>query len=60
MIGGADPAKRYVKELRSRADLIKLTAALLRHGYSADDVEKILGGNLRRFYGAAWNEGGTR
>lgn len=56
LIGGADPGKRYVRELRSRADLLKLTAALLGHGYSPTDVEKILGRNLLDFFRVAWNE----
>jgi membrane dipeptidase len=59
MIGGADPSKRYVKELRSRSDLLLLTTALLEHGYSPTDAQKILGGNLLRFYSEAWNEGAT-
>ena len=36
----------------SAADLPKITAALLVRGYSADDVRKVLGGNLMRVFGA--------
>jgi membrane dipeptidase len=36
----------------SVADLPKITQALLQHGYSADDVQKILGGNLLRVFAA--------
>jgi membrane dipeptidase len=36
----------------SAADLPKITAALLARGYSADDVRKVLGGNLMRVFGA--------
>ena len=35
----------------SAADLPKITAALLDLGYSADDVRKVLGGNLMRVFG---------
>lgn len=59
LIGGADPAKRYVRELRSRTDLFRLTEALVDHGYGDDDVRKFLGGNLLRFYRQAWNEEGV-
>jgi membrane dipeptidase len=34
----------------SAADLPKITAALLARGYSADDLRKILGGNLLRVF----------
>ena len=34
-----------------------LTGALLAHGYSPEDVHKIMGGNLLTFYKTAWNEG---
>jgi membrane dipeptidase len=35
-------------DLATVADLPKLTAELLRRGYSADDINKILGGNMLR------------
>ena len=35
----------------SAADLPKITQALLDRGYSADDIRKILGGNLLRVFG---------
>lgn len=53
-IGGATLAKRYVRELRSRSDLVQLTEAVMRHGYSEDDTKKILGTNLLAFYTAVW------
>jgi len=34
----------------SAADLPKITQALLDRGYSADDIKKILGGNLLRVF----------
>jgi membrane dipeptidase len=36
----------------SAADLPKLTAALMARGHSAEDVQKILGSNLMRVFGA--------
>jgi len=38
----------------SNADLPKLTEALLDVGYSAEDTDKILGGNLVRVYREVW------
>ena len=37
--------------MNSAADLPKITQALLDRGYSADDIRKILGGNLLRVFG---------
>ncbi len=37
----------------SAADLPKITQALLDRGYSADDIRKILGGNILRVFGEA-------
>jgi membrane dipeptidase len=34
----------------SAADLPKITAALMAHGYSAEDMHKLLGGNLLRVF----------
>jgi len=34
----------------SAADLPKITQALLDRGYSAEDIKKILGGNLLRVF----------
>jgi membrane dipeptidase len=42
-VSGATPAG-----MDSAADLPKITQALLDRGYSADDIRKILGGNLLR------------
>ncbi len=36
----------------SAADLPKITAALIRRGYSSEAVRKVLGGNLLRVFGA--------
>jgi membrane dipeptidase len=45
-VGGATP-----QGIDSAADLPKITQALLDRGYSADDIKKILGGNLLRVFG---------
>ena len=37
----------------SAADLPKITQSLLDRGYSADDIKKILGGNILRVLGQA-------
>ena len=37
-------------EIDSAADLPKVTAALMARGYSADDMRKLLGGNLLRVF----------
>ncbi len=44
-VSGATPAG-----LDSAADLPKITQALLDRGYSADDIRKVLGGNLLRVF----------
>jgi membrane dipeptidase len=44
-VSGATPAG-----IDSAADLPKITQALLDRGYSADDIRKILGGNLLRVF----------
>lgn len=43
-----DGVQSTATDLATVADLPNLTAELLRRGYSADDVEKILGGNMLR------------
>ena len=47
-VSGATP-----EGIDSAADLPKITQALLDRGYSADDIRKILGGNLLRVFGEA-------
>jgi membrane dipeptidase len=44
-VSGATP-----QGLDSAADLPKITQALLDRGYSADDIHKILGGNVLRVF----------
>jgi membrane dipeptidase len=39
------------------ADLPKVTAALMERGYSAEDMEKMLGGNLMRVFGECRGSG---
>jgi membrane dipeptidase len=45
-VSGATP-----QGIDSAADLPKITQSLLDRGYSADDIHKILGGNLLRVFG---------
>jgi membrane dipeptidase len=45
-VSGATP-----QGIDSAADLPKITQALLDRGYSAEDIHKILGGNLLRVFG---------
>jgi membrane dipeptidase len=45
-VSGATP-----QGIDSAADLPKITQALLDRGYSAEDIKKILGGNLLRVFG---------
>jgi membrane dipeptidase len=47
-VSGATP-----EGIDSAADLPKITQALLDRGYSADDIRKILGGNILRVLGEA-------
>ena len=44
-VSGATP-----QGMDSAADLPKITQALLDRGYSAEDIKKILGGNLLRVF----------
>jgi membrane dipeptidase len=44
-VSGATPAG-----MDSAADLPKITQALLDRGYSAEDIRKILGGNVMRVF----------
>jgi membrane dipeptidase len=46
---------QYVENFNQVADLPVLRAELTRHGYSAVDIAKILGGNWMRVFGQAWN-----
>jgi membrane dipeptidase len=39
-------------EIDSAADLPKITAALMARGYTAEDMRKLLGGNLLRVFRA--------
>jgi membrane dipeptidase len=49
-VSGATP-----QGMDSAADLPKITQALLDRGYSADDIKKILGGNLLRVFSQVEN-----
>ena len=43
-----DGVQAVPADLKSVADLPKLTEELLRRGYSEQDIDKILGGNMLR------------
>lgn len=46
---------QYVKNFDKVSDLQVLRAELIRHGYSATDIAKILGGNWMHVFRQAWN-----
>lgn len=48
------PPYKYPRGIEVPSKLGALTAALLARGYAADDVRKILGGNLLRVFGKVW------
>jgi membrane dipeptidase len=43
-----------IVDFQTAADFPKLTRALLKRGYSGEDVQKILGGNLLRVFDQVW------
>lgn len=45
-----DTAKRYVRGMEACTGFPGLSAKMLEHGYSADDVKKMLGGNFLRVF----------
>lgn len=47
--------ERYCKGWNSITDIIKVTEALLKHGYSDDNVKKLLGGNFLRLLKDVWS-----
>lgn len=49
---------RYPEGMASNADLPNLTEALLKRGYSDEDLIKFLGGNLMRLFDAVWTAPG--
>jgi membrane dipeptidase len=46
---------QYVENFSQVTDLPVLRTELMRHGYSATDIAKVLGGNWMRVFGQAWN-----
>jgi membrane dipeptidase len=46
---------QYVADFNTVSDLPVLAAELGRHGYSATDIAKIMGGNWMRVFRQAWN-----
>lgn len=49
----------YPKGMSSNADLPNLTDAMLKFGFSSDEVTKFLGGNLMRVFDAVWEPAGS-
>jgi membrane dipeptidase len=49
-VSGYDFSKRYVTGLESPAGLPRLTAILSKHGYTQEEITKILGGNFLRLF----------
>lgn len=47
---GIPKAGIIIEELRPVENLPLITAAMLRRGYKAEDIRKVLGGNLMRVY----------
>ena len=50
------PPHYYPSGMATPKELPNLTAALLAHGYSADETRKIIGGNWLRVMRAVWGE----
>ena len=46
-----DGVSSLPQSIDSAADLPKITSELIKRGYSAEDIRKILGGNLMRVFG---------
>ena len=42
--------------IQSAADFPNLTDAFVKHGYSDDDVRKVMGGNIMRLFGKVWGD----
>ena len=51
---GHSTAATYPEGIDTQADFPVITAALLRRGWSQDDVEAYLGGNFQRVLGKIW------
>ena len=55
IFGEAIP-ERYLADVRSHADLPKVTEALVAHGWSEAQIRGYLGGNLKRVLGTIWRD----
>ena len=53
IFGEAIP-ERYLSDVRSHADLPKVTEALVKHGWSEDQIRGSLGENFKRKLGEIW------
>ena len=51
---GNDIRGRYIREVQGHADLLKVTDALIRRGWTEADLRALLGGNFLRALAAIW------
>jgi microsomal dipeptidase-like Zn-dependent dipeptidase len=51
-----DLSNVYFDEFKRVEHFPKLTQALLKRGFSAEDTAKVLGGNFLRVFDAVWKE----
>jgi membrane dipeptidase len=49
-----EPPWQYAPGIETPAGMRNLTAALLRHGFSYEEVQKIMGANFLRVFSAVW------
>ncbi|MFV0296465.1 MAG: dipeptidase [Hyphomicrobiaceae bacterium] len=54
---GEEIPQRYLTDCNKHSDLPKVTEALLKRGWSEDDIRGYLGGNLRRVLDGIWRAG---
>jgi microsomal dipeptidase-like Zn-dependent dipeptidase len=52
---GGGARQRYLREIGGQRDFPLITRALLERGWSAQDINALLGGNLMRALATAWN-----
>ena len=52
--GSPRSRRRYVEGFDDYGQLLDVVAAMEKRGFGADDVAKVLGGNLLRVYGDVW------
>lgn len=55
MDGGSHSPDRHLKDFNSYPDVVNLIDKLEEHGYSDEDISKILGGNYLRVFDEVWD-----